>query len=175
MGNTKRIRTDQRECAELQVAIVAEEKQSYILQQLWAVSSLRKQPNTLDQIGDSKTYIEGFSDNVKDILANFVHKDGDSDNVDLLRIYNRLDHGNKLYAVVQQFVEKADLHSDRASNAIMGMVLILSFAGQRSQPTRRQVSSTRFVRLSVCSLRSPCVARDRNSAKRHTPSARLTY
>ena len=35
--------------------------------------SLKKLLNSPDQIGDSfKTYIEGFTDNVKDILANFV-------------------------------------------------------------------------------------------------------
>ena len=85
--------------------------------------SLRKLMNTPDQIGDSfKTYIDGFTDNVKDILGNFVHEDKDSDEVDLSRIYSRLDRGNKLYAVVQQFVEKADLHPDRVSNAMMGTV-----------------------------------------------------
>ena len=72
--------------------------------------SLKKLLNSPDQIGDSfKTYIEGFTDNVKDILANFVHEDGDSDTVDLSKIYTRLDRGNKLFAVIQQFVEKADL------------------------------------------------------------------
>lgn len=85
--------------------------------------SLRKLMNTPDQIGDSfKTYIEGFTDNVKDILGNFVHEDGDSDEVDLSRIYSRLDRGNKLYSVIQQFVEKADLHPDRVSNAMMGTI-----------------------------------------------------
>jgi len=85
--------------------------------------SLRKLLNTPDQIGDTfKTYIDGFTDNVKDILANFVHENGDSEDVDLSRIYSRLDRGNKLYAVVQQFVEKADLHPDRVSNAMMGTV-----------------------------------------------------
>jgi len=85
--------------------------------------SLRKLLNTPDQIGDTfKTYIDGFTDNVKDILANFVHENGDSEDVDLSRIYSRLDRGNKLYAVVQQFVEKADLHPDRMSNAMMGTV-----------------------------------------------------
>lgn len=85
--------------------------------------SLKKLLNSPDQIGDSfKTYIEGFTDNVKDILANFVHEDGDSDVVDLSRIYSRLDRGNKLYAVIQQFVENADLHPDKVSNAMMGTI-----------------------------------------------------
>lgn len=85
--------------------------------------SLKKLLNAPDSIGDSfKTYIEGFTDNVKDILANFVHEDGDSDVVDLSKIYSRLDRGNKLYAVIQQFVEKADLHPSRVSNAMMGTI-----------------------------------------------------
>lgn len=85
--------------------------------------SLRKLLNTPDQIGDSfKTYIEGFTDNVKDILGNFVREDSESDEVDLSRIYTRLDRGNKLFSVIQQFVENADLHPDRVSNAMMGTV-----------------------------------------------------
>ena len=82
--------------------------------------SLRKLLNSPDQIGDAfKTYIEGFTPNVKDILANFVHEDGDSDIVDLSKIYARLERGNKLFAVVMQFVEKADLHPSKVSNAMV--------------------------------------------------------
>ena len=85
--------------------------------------SLKKLLNAPDHVGDSfKAYIEGFTDNVKDILANFVHEDGDSDVVDLSKIYSRLDRGNKLYAVIQQFVEKADLHPSKVSNAMMGTI-----------------------------------------------------
>ena len=81
--------------------------------------SLKKLLNAPDHIGDSfKTYIEGFTDNVKDILANFVHEDGDSEVVDLSKIYARLDRGNKLYAVIQQFVEKADLHPSKVKGKI---------------------------------------------------------
>ena len=85
--------------------------------------SLRKLLNSPDQIGDAfKAYLEGFTDNVKDILANFVHEDGDSDVVDLSKIYSRLDRGDKLFAVIKQFVENADLHPSRVSNAMMGTV-----------------------------------------------------
>ncbi len=82
--------------------------------------SLRKLLNSPDQIGDAfKTYIEGFTPNVKDILANFVHEDGDSGIVDLSKIYARLERGSKLFAVVMQFVEKADLHPSKVSNAMV--------------------------------------------------------
>lgn len=85
--------------------------------------SLKKLLNAPDHIGDSfKTYIDGFTDNVKDILANFVHEDGDSDVVDLSKIYARLDRGNKLFSVIKQFVEKADLHPNKVSNAMMGTI-----------------------------------------------------
>lgn len=76
----------------------AENVRKYKLQQLMRKNhltffntsglSLRKLLNSPDQIGDSfKTYLEGFTDNVKDILVNFVREDGDSETVDLSRIY----------------------------------------------------------------------------------------
>ena len=75
------------------------------------------------QIGQSfQTYLDGFTDNVKDILANFVHSDTDSEDVDLSPIYSRLERSDKLFAVIQLFVQKADLHPDKVSNAMMGTV-----------------------------------------------------
>ncbi len=45
-----------------------------------------------DQIGQSfATYLDGFTSNVKDILANFVREDTDTEEVDLSKIYNHLD------------------------------------------------------------------------------------
>ena len=68
----------------------AENVRKYKLQQLMRKNhltffntsglSLRKLLNSSNQIGDSfKTYLEGFTDNVKDILVNFVREDGDSE------------------------------------------------------------------------------------------------
>ena len=75
------------------------------------------------QIGASfQTYLDGFTDNVKDILANFVHTDTSSDTLDLSPIYNRLDRHDKLFAVIQLFVQHADLHPNVVSNAMMGTV-----------------------------------------------------
>ena len=46
--------------------------------------SLERLLGAPEQIADSfKTYLEGFTDNVKDILANFVHSDTDSELLDL--------------------------------------------------------------------------------------------
>lgn len=67
-----------------------------------------------------KTYLEGFTDNVKDILSNFVHQDGEAP--DLTQIYRRLEKSNKLYSVVQTFVQQADLDPKKVSNAQMGTV-----------------------------------------------------
>lgn len=75
------------------------------------------------QIGDAfQTYLDGFTDNVKDILANFVHTDVESENLDLSPIYSRLDRHNKLFSVIQLFVSRADLHPERVTNAMMGTV-----------------------------------------------------
>lgn len=72
-------------------------------------------------IGDNfKTYLDGFTDNVKDILSNFVHSDSSSP--DLSQIYSRLERGNKLFAVTQLFVQQADLSPERVSNAMMGTI-----------------------------------------------------
>mgnify|MGYP004443377251 CR=1 FL=1 len=77
-----------------------------------------------DQIGTSfKTYIEGFTQNVRDILSHFVQKDDKKgEEIDLSAIYSSLEANNKLFAVVQMFVKRADLHPDKVSNAMMGTV-----------------------------------------------------
>lgn len=75
------------------------------------------------QIGSAfQTYLDGFTDNVKDILANFVHTDTESESLDLAPIYSRLERHDKLFAVVQRFVQYADLHPEKVSNAMMGTV-----------------------------------------------------
>lgn len=85
--------------------------------------SLEKLLGAPEQIAQSfETYLGGFTDNVKDILANFVHTDAESEEIDLSPIYSRLDRSNKLYSVVQLFVQRADLHPDKVSNAMMGTV-----------------------------------------------------
>ncbi|WP_297946231.1 hypothetical protein [uncultured Porphyromonas sp.] len=43
-----------------------------------------------DQIGTAfQAYLDGFTDNVRDILANFVRTDTSGDLIDLSRIYSR--------------------------------------------------------------------------------------
>ena len=85
--------------------------------------SLERLLGAPEQIGQSfETYLNGFTDNVKDILANFVHSDTDSEIVDLTPIYSRLERGDKLFSVIQLFVQRADLHPAVVTNAMMGTV-----------------------------------------------------
>lgn len=85
--------------------------------------SLERLLGAPNQIGSAfQTYLDGFTDNVKDILANFVHTDTDSETLDLSPIYSRLERHDKLYSVIQLFVQRADLHPDKVSNAMMGTV-----------------------------------------------------
>ena len=92
--------------------------------------SLEKLLGAPNQIGQSfATYLEGFTDNVKDILANFVHTDTDSDEIDLSPLYSRLERSNKLFSVIQLFVQRADLHPDVVSNAMMGTVFEIDLSG----------------------------------------------
>lgn len=85
--------------------------------------SLERLLGAPDQIGASfQTYLDGFTDNVKDILANFVHTDTSSETLDLSPIYSRLDRHDKLYSVIQLFVQRADLHPNVVSNSMMGTV-----------------------------------------------------
>ena len=85
--------------------------------------SLERLLGAPEQISQSfETYLNGFTDNVKDILANFVHSDTDSEIVDLTPIYSRLERGDKLFSVIQLFVQRADLHPNVVSNTMMGTV-----------------------------------------------------
>lgn len=72
--------------------------------------SLERLLGAPDQIGASfQAYLDGFTDNVKDILANFVHTDTLSETLDLSPIYSRLERHDKLYSIIQLFVKRADL------------------------------------------------------------------
>lgn len=82
----------------------------------FTLSTLLAAPN---EIADNfKIYLEGFTDNVKDILYNFTHEDSEAG--DLTRIYTRLDRAGLLFAVTQAFVTKADLRPEVVDNAMMG-------------------------------------------------------
>lgn len=115
--------------------------------------SLERLLGAPQQIGESfKTYLDGFTDNVKDILANFVHSDTDSDDVDLAPIYSRLERSDKLFSVVQLFVQRADLHPDKVSNAMMGTIfeIVIRYSKEASNTKAGQFYTPReIVRLLV--------------------------
>ena len=51
-----------------------------------------------------------------------MHKQDNAEHLDLSDIYRRLAESNKLFSVCQMFVQRADLHPDKVSNAMMGTV-----------------------------------------------------
>lgn len=115
--------------------------------------SLEKMLAAPDEIGQSfETYLNGFSDNVKNILANFVHTEDVGAVTNLTPLYSRLDKHNKLLSIVHKFVSKTDLHPDKVSNAMMGTVfeIIIRRAKESSNTKAGQFYTPRdIVRLLV--------------------------
>ena len=105
------------------------------------------------QIGTAfQTYLDGFTDNIKDILVNFVRTDSDTETRDLSPIYSRLDRYNCLFAVIQLFVSRADLRPEKVSNAMMGTIfeIVIRYAKETSNTKAGQFYTPReIVRLLV--------------------------
>lgn len=83
------------------------------------LESLKSNPNLIAD--NFKTYLNGFTPNVKDILANFVHSETDTDQLDLSPIYSRLSKNNILFQVTQAFCT-VDLSPESVDNQKMGTV-----------------------------------------------------
>lgn len=100
-------------------------------------------------IGDNfKTYLEGFSPNIKDILYNFT---GGEEN-GLKPIYATLDRKGLLYKVTQRFVQDADLSPESVDNHMMGTVFetIIRYTKESTAATAGQYYTPReIVRLLV--------------------------
>lgn len=117
--------------------------------------SLEKVLGVPEQVAQSfSTYLEGFTDNVKDILANFVHTDTKTNEIDLTPIYSRLDRHNKLFSVIQLFVQRTDLHPDKVSNEMMGKVfeIVIRRAKEASNTKAGQFYTPREVVRLLASL-----------------------
>lgn len=67
------------------------------------------------------TYLQGYTSNVKEILANFVHQPTDSEVLDLSPLYRRLNDSNILFQVIQAFVQ-TDLSIEAVDNQKMGTI-----------------------------------------------------
>lgn len=100
-----------------------------------------------------KTYLNGFSSNVKDILYNFT---GGEEN-GLSPIYATLARKGLLFIVTQEFVVKADLHPDSVDNHMMGTVFetIIRYSKESTNEAAGQYYTPReivrlLVRLVMC-------------------------
>ncbi len=111
-----------------------------------------------DQIGDNfKAYLEGFTSNIKDILANFVKEDSDTSTFDLSRIYSRLERSNLLFKVCEAFVNQADLSPDKVDNAMMGTIfeIVIRWSKESTNSKAGQFYTPReivrlLVKLTLC-------------------------
>lgn len=83
-----------------------------------SLNKLLAQPKMLAD--NFKTYLDGFTQNVRNILLAFTQEDGE--NGDISRIYSRLDRNDLLFQVTESFVNNADLHPDRVDNTMMGTI-----------------------------------------------------
>jgi type I restriction enzyme M protein len=100
-----------------------------------------------------KTYLEGFSANIKDILYNFT---GGEEN-GLSPIYATLARKGLLYKVTQEFCIKADLHPSQVDNHTMGTVFetIIRYSKESTNEAAGQFYTPReivrlLVRLVMC-------------------------
>lgn len=102
-------------------------------------------------LGDNfKTYLEGFSENVKDILYNFT---GGKEK-GLSPIYETLLRKNLLFNVAQEFVTKADLHPDKVDNHTMGTIfeIIIRMSKESTNETAGQYYTPREIVKLLVSL-----------------------
>lgn len=83
-----------------------------------SLNKLLAQPKMLAD--NFKAYLDGFTQNVRNILLAFTQEDGE--NGDISRIYSRLDRNDLLFQVTESFVNNADLQPDRVANAMMGTI-----------------------------------------------------
>lgn len=83
-----------------------------------SLNKLLAQPKMLAD--NFKAYLDGFTQNVRNILLAFTQEDGE--NGDISRIYSRLDRNDLLFQVTESFVNNADLHPDKVDNSMMGTI-----------------------------------------------------
>ena len=82
----------------------------------FSLSNLIDNPAALTD--NFKTYLEGFSPNVRDILKNFTHGAGGS----LSAIYSRLAEKDLLLLIAKEYAINIDLHPDKVDNHDMGLI-----------------------------------------------------
>ena len=101
------------------------------------LSRLKADPNNIRL--NFENYLNGFSQDVRDIIENF-NLDG---------FIERLHGSNRLFTCCDQFTE-VDLHPNRVDNHTMGQVFEELLAGSRRCPTKRVANTTRREMLCDC-------------------------
>lgn len=101
-----------------------------------------------------KTYLEGFTPNVRNILIHFVTKTKndsleDDENADITDIYSELASTGLLYQVTEKFAS-LDLHPDKVSNAQMGTIFEIVI--QRSKETTNAKAGQYFTPREIVRL-----------------------
>ena len=107
----------------------------------FSLATLLNNPKNLAD--NFKSYLEGFSDNVKDILYNFTG----GQEKGLSPIYETLSRKNLLFKVTQDFVVKADLHPDKVDNHTMGTIfeIIIRMSKESTNDTGGQYYTPREI------------------------------
>lgn len=115
----------------------------------FTLSSLLAKPAAIG--ANFKLYLDGYTDNIKDILNNFTHED--AENGDLTKIYSRLLRENLLFQVTQQFAN-IPLGPDAVDNSKMGTIfeIIIRRAKETTNTKAGQFYTPRDVVRTLVSL-----------------------
>ena len=114
-------------------------KKSYFNYSKYDLSRLKSDPQNI--MVNFKNYINGYSENVYDILENF----------DISKHVAKLDKHNRLYKLIDKFTE-VDLHPDKVSNHEMGSIyeeLLRKFSEQHNEESGDHFTPRDIVKLLV--------------------------
>ena len=95
-----------------------------------------------------KTYLDGFTQNIRNILLAFTQDDGE--NSDISRIYSRLYRNDLLSQVAESFVNNADIHHDRVGNAMTGTIFEITIC--KSKETTNTMAGQFYTQREVVRL-----------------------
>ena len=122
--------------------ILKETKTSFYNTSQYDLSRLKEDPNNIRL--NFENYLNGFSQDVRDIIENF--------NLD--RFIERLDNNNRLFIFCDKFTE-VDLHPDKVDNHTMGQVfeeLLRRFSEMSNETSGEHYTPRDVVRLLVSLL-----------------------
>jgi type I restriction enzyme M protein len=114
-------------------------KKSYYNRSKYDLSRLKSDPQNI--MVNFKNYINGYSENVFDIIENF----------DINKHVDKLNKHNRLYKLIDKFTE-VDLHPDKVSNHEMGLIyeeLLRKFSEQHNEESGDHFTPRDIVKLLV--------------------------